>query len=157
MNQRRTDLEALVGKIQPAWMPDWRRLIDAAPVGVCWADAMGQIRYANERFARWTGLSLVELTTEPYHLCRGAAAAGRWVPGLVSTCAHAGCRARISALRDGDEWTELTNGSAFAPKGDARGQMLVKRSPDIAPNGEHLGTFIVWVEFAPFGAQGRGG
>ena len=157
MNQRRTDLEALVGKIQPAWMPDWRRLIDAAPVGICWTDATGQMRYANERFARWTGLSVAELTTKPFHLCRGAAPAGRWVPGLVSRCDNQACRDRMTALRDGEEWTELTNGSAFAPKGAARGQMLVKRKPDIAPNGEHLGTFIVWVEFSPLGVPGRGG
>lgn len=157
MHRRRDDLEALVGTIQPNWMPDWRRLIDAAPVGVCWADATGQMKYANERFARWTGLSVVELTTEPYHLCRGAAPAGRWVPGLVSTCEHAGCVERMTALRRGEEWTQLTNGSAFAPLGDARGQILVKRKPDISPSGEHLGTFIVWVEFSPFGVPGRGG
>ena len=156
MNQKKADIETLVGRIQPDWMPDWRRLIDEAPVGICWADATGQIKYANERFARFTGLSLVELTTKPYHLCRGPAPVGRWVPGLVSACDHPDCRARTSALRRGEEFAELTNGSAFSPRGAARGQMLVKRKPDISPSGQHLGTFIVWVEFAPFGNPSRG-
>lgn len=154
--RRREEIERVLAGIEPSWMPDWRRLIDEAPVGICWSDATGQIKYANERFARFTGLSLVELTTKPYHLCRGPAPVGRWVPGLVSACDHPDCRARTSALRRGEEFAELTNGSAFSPRGAARGQMLVKRKPDISPSGQHLGTFIVWVEFAPFGNPSRG-
>ena len=46
LEDRAFDLEALVGKIQPAWMPDWRGLIHAAPVGLCWTDATGPMRYA---------------------------------------------------------------------------------------------------------------